>query len=123
MLVGYVSNERYVALDDVHLEFEQDGKPVAVVRSTPRGAVYADLAPGRYRVTLVKDGYGPKSVEMTADPATPYQAGGDLARELRAPLITFDGTQHTTVFDGNSCVDDAVVRYFVDRVVPGNLFC
>ncbi len=52
MLVGYVSDERYVALDDVGVEFERDGDTVAVVRSTPRGKVIADLAPGRYRVTL-----------------------------------------------------------------------
>jgi hypothetical protein len=62
-------------------------------------------------------------VSTTRDPATPYQAGVDLARQLRAPLITFDGTQHTVVFDGNACVDDAVVRYLVDRVVPGDLSC
>nr|BAG82735.1 putative large subunit of N,N-dimethylformamidase [uncultured bacterium] len=73
MLIGYVSDERYVALADVLLEFEQDGRSVAVVRSTPRGAVYADVAPGSYKVTLVKDGYGPKSVQMTVDAAAPYQ--------------------------------------------------
>jgi len=62
-------------------------------------------------------------VSTTHDPATPYQAGVDLARQLRAPLITYDGTQHTVVFDGDSCVDDAVVRFLVDRVTPGNLNC
>lgn len=62
-------------------------------------------------------------VSTTHDPATPYEAGVDLARQLRAPLITYDGTQHTTVFSGDSCVDDAVVRYFIDRVVPGDLSC
>jgi len=62
-------------------------------------------------------------VSTTRDPATPYQAGVDLARQLAAPLLTYDGTQHTVVFDGNSCVDDAVTRYLVDRTVPGNLFC
>jgi N,N-dimethylformamidase len=72
MLIGYVSNERYVALDEVHLEFVRDGETVAVARSTPRGAVYADLAPGPYTVTLVKDGYGPKSVAMTAQEGAPY---------------------------------------------------
>jgi hypothetical protein len=47
----------------------------------------------------------------------------DLARQLRAPLISFDGTQHTVVFDGNDCVDDAVVSFLVDRAVPGDLSC
>ncbi|EUA00850.1 alpha/beta hydrolase fold family protein [Mycobacterium kansasii 824] len=63
-------------------------------------------------------------VSTTHDPATPYQAGVDLARQLGAALITYDGTQHTAVFDGNDCVDTAVVRYFVDLTVPpANLRC
>jgi pimeloyl-ACP methyl ester carboxylesterase len=57
-------------------------------------------------------------VSTTHDPATPYQAGVDLAHELGGPLITYDGTQHTAVFDGNQCVDNAVMRYFVDLTVP-----
>jgi TAP-like protein len=47
----------------------------------------------------------------------------ELARELGAPLITFDGTQHTAVFNGDACVDVAVVRYLVDQVEPDNLHC
>ena len=62
-------------------------------------------------------------VSTTHDPATPYGAGVSLARQLRAPLITYDATQHTAVFNGDSCLDDAVVRYFVDRVVPGDMYC
>jgi pimeloyl-ACP methyl ester carboxylesterase len=62
-------------------------------------------------------------VSTTRDPATPYAAGVDLARQLQAPLISYDGTQHTVVFDGESCVDDAVVDFLVNRVVPGNLSC
>ena len=73
MLVGYVSDERFVALADVAVEFERDGQCVAVVPSTPRGAVYADLEAGRYRATLVKPGFGSKSVEVEVDPDRPYQ--------------------------------------------------
>jgi len=62
-------------------------------------------------------------VSTTHDPATPYQAGVDLARQLGADLITFEGTQHTVVFNGNQCVDGAVVSYLVDGVAPGNLRC
>ena len=62
-------------------------------------------------------------VSTTHDPATPYEAGVNLARELGAPLITYDGTQHTAVFNGDACVDGAVVRYLVDRVLPDNLHC
>lgn len=73
MLVGYVSDEQYVALADVLLEFERDGESVAVARSTPRGAVYADLTPGEYRVALYKDGYGAKTVTLEVGSGTPYQ--------------------------------------------------
>lgn len=63
-------------------------------------------------------------VSTTRDPATPYQAGVDLAGQLQAPLITFDGTQHTVVFNGQQCIDTATVNYFVDQVLPpANLFC
>jgi N,N-dimethylformamidase len=72
VLIGYVSDERYVALADVLLEFQRDGRTLAVVRSTPRGAVHAEIEPGEYVVTLVKDGFGSKSVCMTADPQLPY---------------------------------------------------
>ena len=73
MLIGYVSDERYVALADVLLEFQREGRTEAVVRSTPRGAVHADLAPGSYQVTLVKEGFGSKSVLVAINPRAPYQ--------------------------------------------------
>ena len=37
---------------------------------------------------------------------------------MGASLITFDGTQHTVVFNGDACVDTAVVNFLVDSVVP-----
>ena len=57
-------------------------------------------------------------VSTTNDPATPYQAGLDLARQLGGTLLTFEGTQHTVVFQGNTCVDDIAARYLIDLVVP-----
>ena len=57
-------------------------------------------------------------VSTTNDPATPYQAGVDLASQLGGTLVTFDGTQHTVVFQGNACIDDIAARYLVDVVVP-----
>lgn len=63
-------------------------------------------------------------VSTTHDPATPYEAGVDLARELDAALITFNGTQHTVVFNGDACVDPAVVAFLVDSTQPPtNLQC
>ncbi|AYJ50056.1 alpha/beta hydrolase [Rhodococcus sp. P1Y] len=59
-------------------------------------------------------------VSTTFDPATPYQAGVDLADQLGADLITFDGTQHTVSFSGEECIDGPLVDYLVDLVPPGN---
>jgi pimeloyl-ACP methyl ester carboxylesterase len=61
-------------------------------------------------------------VSTTHDPATPYRAGVELARQLRAPLITYDGTQHTAVFNGDTCVDTAIVRYLLDKMSPPDNF-
>ncbi|MEE2035178.1 alpha/beta hydrolase [Rhodococcus sp. CC-R104] len=57
-------------------------------------------------------------VSTTGDPATPYRAGVDLARQLGGALLSFEGTQHTVVLDGVPCVDDAVTRYFVALETP-----
>src|SRR5579875_2836540 len=82
----------------------------APATSSPHPA--APVAPGKVVV-----------VSTTHDPATPYQAGVNLARQLGAPLISYNGTQHTAVFNGDRCVDTAVARYFVDGVSPGSLQC
>ncbi len=68
-LLGYTSDERYLALADVLLEFETPTGSVET-RSRASGAVYADLAPGTYRVTLQKPGYGAKraTVTLTREP-------------------------------------------------------
>jgi hypothetical protein len=57
-------------------------------------------------------------VSTTQDPATPYQAGVDLAKQLNAALVTYRGAQHTASFDGVACIDDPLTRYFVDLTVP-----
>ena len=47
------------------------------------------------------------------------QAGVDLARQMGAALITFDGTQHTVVFTGDQCVDHRRSEAFlIDSVQP-----
>ncbi|KUH64963.1 hydrolase [Mycolicibacterium novocastrense] len=57
-------------------------------------------------------------VSTTNDPATPYQAGVELAKQLGGTLVTFQGTQHTVVFQGNKCVDDIAANYLVDLALP-----
>ena len=71
MLVGYVSDERFVALPDVLLEFENESGAVEA-RSRASGSIYANLRPGTYRVTLNKPGFGGKRVSMTVRENAPH---------------------------------------------------
>ncbi|MBA0048486.1 alpha/beta hydrolase [Mycobacteroides sp. LB1] len=57
-------------------------------------------------------------VSTTYDPATPYQAGVELAKQLGGGLLTYDGTKHTIVFDGNQCVDQAAQDYLIKVTTP-----
>ncbi len=57
-------------------------------------------------------------ISTTGDPATPYKAGVDLAEQLGGGLLTFNGTQHTVAFQGESCVDEFVAAYLVDLTLP-----
>jgi hypothetical protein len=72
MLIGYVSDERYVALPDVQVEFDNGGDCVEV-RSHASGAVHADVRSGEYHVTLAKSGYGSKRVKVTIGSGNPHQ--------------------------------------------------
>ena len=67
MLIGYVSDERYVALPDVLLEFVRDGRSIEA-RSRATGAVYAEVPPGQYEMTLYKQGYGSKRSQVEVRP-------------------------------------------------------
>jgi hypothetical protein len=58
-------------------------------------------------------------ISTTQDPATPYQAGVDLAHALGAALLTVDGTSHTAFLGiGSECVDGAGIRYLVTLELP-----
>jgi pimeloyl-ACP methyl ester carboxylesterase len=58
-------------------------------------------------------------ISTTGDPATPYEAGVAVAERLESGvLITNEGDGHTVVADGKACIDDLVVAYLVDDVVP-----
>lgn len=64
-------------------------------------------------------------VSTTNDPATPYDNGVKLAKELpHAVLITHEGDGHTVYSQGDSCVDDAVDQYLLTAKPPSaNLTC
>ncbi len=63
-LVGYVSDEMNVALNDVQVEIRRDGSVIEVVRSSPAGCIFATIEAGQYEMILAKDGYGSKRVEV-----------------------------------------------------------
>ena len=60
-------------------------------------------------------------VSTTGDPATPYQAGVDLAKALGGTLLRVEGdAAHARCCPGSACVDDAVSAYLVDLTVPAS---
>jgi hypothetical protein len=72
MLIGYVSDHRYVALPGVHVELiGPAGSAAALSRAT--GSVHADVPPGRYEIVLAKDGYGAKRVTLDLPASEPHQ--------------------------------------------------
>ncbi|WP_312859839.1 alpha/beta hydrolase [Pseudonocardia bannensis] len=58
------------------------------------------------------------TISVTGDPATPFQAGVDLAKALGGSLLKVQGNQHTVALQGDACVDDIVSSYLVDLTVP-----
>lgn len=75
----------------------------------PTSAPHTVSAPGLPPVLVIS---------TTHDPATPYKAGVELAKELGGTLLTFDGTQHTVAFQGEACVDNYAAAYLVDLKLP-----
>jgi hypothetical protein len=73
MLIGHVSDERFVALPDALLEFVDGRGGSFEARSRATGSVYAELPPGEYTVVVQKPGYGAKfsHVRVPSDP--PHQ--------------------------------------------------
>lgn len=57
-------------------------------------------------------------ISTTKDPATPYQAGVNLAKAMNGALLTFEGTQHTVFLSGNACVDAVGTGYLINGTLP-----
>jgi len=72
-LIGYVSDERFAAIGDASVELVR-GDDVYLLRSAPSGALYGDVPPGHYHVTLGAAGFGSKrgEVDLSID-AQPHQ--------------------------------------------------
>ena len=57
-------------------------------------------------------------ISTTNDPATPYQAGVNLAKALNGGLLTFVGTQHTAFLQNIACVDKYGTAYLENLTLP-----
>ena len=81
---------------------------------------FAEISPEHF-LPAFEQAFADHAAEISAithDPATPYKAGVDLANQLRGSLLTFDGTQHTVVFQGDSCIDDYATAYLIGGTTP-----
>jgi pimeloyl-ACP methyl ester carboxylesterase len=58
------------------------------------------------------------TISVTGDPATPYQAGVDLAKAMNGRLLSVEGAQHTAALQDNACIDDIVSAYLIDLQLP-----
>jgi hypothetical protein len=72
MLIGYVSDHRYVALPGVDVELIGPQGSIAAT-SRASGSVHADVPPGRYELVLARDGYGAKRITLDLPPRESYQ--------------------------------------------------
>jgi pimeloyl-ACP methyl ester carboxylesterase len=86
--------------------------PCAIWPVQPTAPATAIHAPGTPPIVVIGTRH---------DPATPLRWAQGLARELDGGvLMTARGSRHTAFAAGNSCIDDHVVTYLVDRKPPKN---
>ena len=71
-LVGYVSDERDVAIADATVEVIAGDQSIAL-RSRASGALYADVPPGEYEIVVAKSGFGAKRSRALLDPSVPVR--------------------------------------------------
>jgi len=108
---------------------EEDASTARIAAEAPTIAPYWSgpdpcdswpVAPTGVREPVAAEGAAPILViGTTNDPATPYEWSVSLAEQLSSGvLITRVGEGHTGFNKGNACVDDAVLAYFLDGMVP-----
>ncbi len=100
MKIGYVSDERYVALPDVLLEFVDDAGQSWETRSRASGSVWLDLPAGHYRVILRKDGFGAKISHVTLP----------LCEPVQFRLLDAKDRERIGMLAGHDCLDVVLTR-------------
>lgn len=111
--------ERYSALDGLSAERAGDLGHWWAWANEPCASWPAEAA-GRYAGPWDRPTAHPVLVvNPTYDPATPYQGGEAMARELDdARLLTLNGYGHTALDNPSSCVGGHVVRYVLSGALP-----
>ena len=107
-----------------HQNAELRAAAPTTARTTSAGDVLCANWPFSHRGAAAKavtgEGAAPVLiVSTTGDPATPYEWGVALSKQLEsAHLVTFNGEGHTAYGQGNECVVGAVDDYFTKGTVP-----
>ncbi len=97
--------------------FEDNGEPAAAVFDT---CAFWPVPPTMTPHTPDPQGLPPVLViSTTGDPATPYESGVNLAKDLGGALLTVKGTRHTAfMLSGIACADNAGNDYLINLTVP-----
>jgi pimeloyl-ACP methyl ester carboxylesterase len=99
--------------------FMDNGDPAAALKSI---CDFWPAAPTMAPHVPQVDGLATPLVFSTRnDPATPYQAGVNLAKYLGGVLVTVEGTRHTAYLGaGIDCVDQIGNAYLIDLTLPAD---
>lgn len=110
---------RLNALEAAAAPFQASGDPAADIPDLcAYWPVPSTLAPHRLQTPGLPQVL---VISTTGDPATPYASGVDLARQLGARLLTFEGTRHTAYLTAqNACVDNAGNAYLLQLALPAD---
>jgi hypothetical protein len=52
------------------------------------------------------------------DTATPFAWSEGVAKDLKSPLVVYEGSGHAQLFGGIKCLDDLAVEYLINGTVP-----
>jgi len=79
--------------------------------------------PAKIESPVNKSGKEVLIIASTGDNATPYVGAVKVAKQLKSPLITFEGTGHAIAFNGNSCITEQIVSFFSSATALASKTC